>query len=361
MEPPGGGKSNILDALMFAGYLGRLARLDKEYDGNFENVEPLALIVRAYKPDELFPFGELDKEPKITLQGDGLQPITLKASYQREEFSIEVKVGAQSFTCTMSGLTFPWPRRIENGCMDAAHRIPFEARLYGFDRYGLGSLRCADELSCGLIPRMTGQTATWNLPRSILSELGWNITKVAIMGRRVLHKINMTLHDELGLAIELKVLRDGRVAIFDNDVEVTGGSVPDAILRIVYVLLALRSSVNYAKKYGLNDRLIVMLEEPAAHMFPYMLRILAEELVEAARTVKIVVTTHNPLFVSALWDKMRDITTYYVYRERDGYTRAVEIDAERMAEKLATIEDILTLRPDEVVSEYSVKEQNGGD
>jgi len=38
-------------------------------------------------------------------------------------------------------------------------------------------------------------------------------------------------------------------------------------------LLVLNSAINYTKVHGLEKRLVILLEEPEAHIFPFLLRL----------------------------------------------------------------------------------------
>jgi len=47
--------------------------------------------------------------------------------------------------------------------------------------------------------------------------------------------------------------------------------------------------------------------------------------------------------------------TYYVYRDVDGSTSVRELDIERMARDLATMEDVLLGPPYEILGKYAVE------
>lgn len=102
-------------------------------------------------------------------------------------------------------------------------------------------------------------------------------------------------------------MRNGTIVVFDWDYEVDVTYLSDGILRSLYYLLALASSINYAKLRGLENRLIVGLEEPESHVFPFMMGLLAKYISEVTRkNVVVVVSTHNPLFASMLGDKVEN-------------------------------------------------------
>ena len=72
--------------------------------------------------------------------------------------------------------------------------------------------------------------------------------------------------------------------------------------------------------------------------------------------MNIVVTTHNPILVSKLWDISKKIKTYYTTRDKEGSTRIAEIDIDMLAKEMRTAEEILFMPPKEVLEKYVVKE-----
>ncbi|MGC9010488.1 MAG: hypothetical protein ACP5I7_07770, partial [Sulfolobales archaeon] len=69
--------------------------------------------------------------------------------------------------------------------------------------------------------------------------------------------------------------------------------------------------------------------------------------------VYIVISTHNPLFISLIWDRLEDAKTYYVYRDKkSGRTNAVELDIEKFAKDLRTTDDLVELKPSEMIRNY---------
>lgn len=55
-----------------------------------------------------------------------------------------------------------------------------------------------------------------------------------------------------------------------------------------------------------------------------------------------------------LWDKIEDLKTYYVTRDTIGSTRVAEISVEKLARDLVTSQELLCMRPSEVLSKYAV-------
>jgi AAA15 family ATPase/GTPase len=75
--PPGSGKSNILDALAFIGYLRRFGVIASEYKGAASNMEPLTVISRFRGHHQLFRYYDISKVVKVKVSGDVNLAITL--------------------------------------------------------------------------------------------------------------------------------------------------------------------------------------------------------------------------------------------------------------------------------------------
>lgn len=99
------------------------------------------------------------------------------------------------------------------------------------------------------------------------------------------------------------------------------------------------ASKNYAKLHGLEKKLVILLEEPEAHIFPFLIDYLVKYIEGALNTAYIVVATHNPLLVSTLWDKLQNVKTYYIYRDPAGATAATELNVEKLAEEMVFPEE----------------------
>ncbi|MCD6368547.1 MAG: AAA family ATPase [Thermoproteales archaeon] len=349
LGPPASGKSNILDAIAAAGYFNRLLFLDKEYDGNALNLERPALIARFDEHQNLFKYHNLSERILIDIANAEARA-KLEFFYEGGKFNI-----------TLNNINIPWDfKSLPSGSMEnvrsALNRAKeskalIEARLYGYDRYGLATIEN------GFHKRL--KELGYKTPKSILGESGKNAPTIIRNTRDVIIHLNEVLRDHIDEEVEIRVLRSGAVTIFDYGYEVEATAVSDSILRILYYLMALRSAANYVKRYGLENRFILLLEEPIAHVFPFFLDLLAEYVVEATKVLFLTVTTHNPLLVSKLWDKVEDVKTYYVFRDRDkkGLTNVVELNIERLAEDLKTAEDVLYMSPNEVVEKYSTPTQ----
>ncbi len=356
--PPASGKSNILDAILFAGYFGRLIHLKDEYEGSVANLEPLGELLRATSAEQLFAYAQLEKRVQVVLRRPDTRmkvemhfeqgTLFLSVNFNRTPLKPNSRLVAleESFAALLEGLS-----------KSLSKQQVLEARLYAYDRLALSLPYCLELTVCGFMQRAgPGGTATGRrlYPKSILSEYAWNVKRLRDYLRSIIPKLNEILNNELGERVEVKVLRDGSIVIFDYDVEIDPVQTSDSIPRILYYLAALRSAVNYAKKHGLENRLVVLLEEPESHTFPFLAELLAENIVDASKNIYVVLTIHNPLLLSKLWDYARNIVTYYVYRDYSGSTHVVAVDVEKLAEELVTSDELLYMHPRRVIEKYAV-------
>ena len=354
LGPPASGKSNILDAIALIGYFNRLFLLDKEYADNAINLEPLMLIARFNDYYQLFRNHDLTR--RISIGVSNGKHSVLIISYEQGK----VKT-------LLNGYVIPWDLRaqlsgsqqgIRNILREAfKDRLLVEARLYGYDRYGLASSICINPTSCGFHLHLKGLQAR-SFPKSIMSEFGWNATTVIKMSQDVVVQLNNILIEYMNEKVEVKVLRQGSVVIFDYDFEIDPLAVSDSIFRALYYLMAIKSAMNYVKQYGLERKFILLLEEPEAHVFPYYLNILTDHIIRAKDSLYVVIATHNPILVSMLWDKVKNLKTYYVFRvgtgREPGSTKVQEIDVGKLAKELKTSEDLLLMPSHEVLSRYAI-------
>ena len=357
LGPPAGGKSNLLDAP--AGYLGRYRLLGSEYGGQPSLLEPPGLLARFQQPQDLFRLYDLTGKVAVSLGFGGSDRVALELYYSGGALRARLNGAESPANVNPLGVQVPAPQAAQAAralveWVGKAARAPFDVRVYGYERYGLSARTCQDGAACNFYYRLKGVSAR-QAPASVLSELGWNATLVLRRAPRVVIDVNEALREHLGERVELKVLRSGSLTVFDYDYEVDVTSLSDGILRAIYYLLALHSSTNYAKARGLEGRLIVGLEEPETHLFPFLLDLLADYIAEASRHLTVVVSTHNPIFASLLGDRVQGATFYYLYRDGRGATRAVEVDVKALARDLKTLEDVMMMKPGEVAGKYSVE------
>ncbi len=355
--PPASGKSNILDCIGLLGYFHRFLQFNKEYGGNVTNIEPLTLIARFKQIEHLFYYQDLSYIIHIGVEDSDKNIMSLKIFYEKGALRIQAKD---------IDIIFDMKSSEEADISDILNRLSFlgskiedkvsiATRVYGYDRYGLSLHSCIDYLHCGFYLRLKGNLVR-NTPRHLLSELGWNAPYIIKDSQDVVISLNYILTEKFSEKVEVKISRSGKVFVFDYDLEVDNSGVSDSIFRMLYYLLALRSAVNYVKLYGLEKRFVIMLEEPEAHVFPFFIDLLADYIIKATENMYVIITTHNPILVSALWDRVNDIKTYYVMRDKLGSTNVAEIDIDRIAKELITSEDLLFMPPSEVLQKYAVKQ-----
>ncbi len=351
LGPPASGKSNILDAIALIGYFNRLLLLDKEYDSNAANLEPLQSISRFSELKQLFKYHDLSKRISIEVDTDSGKRVSLEIWYGQGR--INIKVNDVAIPWDLKTLATGPFQEVRNPLSQVAKgELLIEARLYGYDRYGLASSTCTAPTVCGFHLHLKGAQSR-SVPRNIMSEFGWNANTIIRVSQDVVIQLNEVLREYMDEKIEVKVLRSGNVIVFDYDYEVNSLAVSDSIFRALYYLMAIKSAMNYAKLYGLEGKFILLLEEPEAHVFPYFLDMLADYIAKAKEFLYVVIATHNPMLVSMLWDRISDLKTYYVARDRYGSTRVWEVSIEKMAEELKSTEELLSMPPREILSKYA--------
>lgn len=349
--PPASGKSNILDAIALAGYFGRFSVLDKEYENIGSELEPLTHIARFQNPSQLFRHYDITRKIIIDIEWE-----------KRTTYSVYYEKGQPRVS--INGVNIPWNlitlpsdsmQGVRNALSQALGDNIIEARLYGYDRYGLTSQSCQSRTLCGFNQRLANKNVV-STPKHVLSELGWNAPLMVRNAPDLITELNESIAEHLEQKIEVKVLRSGAVTIFDYDIEVDTFSVSDSIFRALYYLTAIRTASNYAKLHGLENRLIILLEEPEAHLFPYFFNLLVDQVVRATEVARVAMATHNPILVSMLWDKVKEVKTHYVTRDNRGSTKITEIDVDKMARDLRTAEELLYMSPSEVLDNYGKRE-----
>jgi len=352
--PPASGKSNILDAIAFAGYFNRFLLFDKEYESDVSRLEPIQLVLRFTSLEQLFTGYDLTRRILVELRMGSDE--VLSVGLQFREGRSELLVNGVVVPWDLLGFSVSLFTEIRDVLSQVARGglLP-EARLYGYDRYGLASQYCLAIFPCGFNMRMKGVNVV-PTPKNVLSELGWNGPNIIKFTRDVVVEINDMLREVMDIRVEVKASLSGNVTVYDYDFEVEPVAVSDTVFRALYYLMAIKTSVNYAKLYGLEKKFILLLEEPEAHIFPYYLNILANYIAKAKDYIYIVIATHNPLLTSMLWDKVKDVKTYYVTRDvKIGTTKVFELDIEKLAKELKTSEDLLFMTPHEVVSKYVIQ------
>lgn len=352
--PPASGKSNILDALALLGYLGRHLLVGSEYMGQPSLIEPASLLIRFSGYQDIFRLQDLSKTIKVIVHLGNSDVVDVELYYTQGKLRVKLNgVEAPANIDPLRSGSSQGDAAAIAGWVKSSLKKKFDVRVYGYERYGLSARVCVNEVTCNFYARLKGVHSK-PAPVSVLSELAWNVTRILKSVPRVVPEVNGVVREHFGERVELKVLRNGTVAVFDYDYEVDTASLSDGILRSLYYLLALASAVNYAKLRGLEGKLIVGLEEPESHVFPSMMNLLAEYIANAARDAVVIVSTHNPIFASMLGDKVENARFYYVFRDERGSTSVSELDVQALAEDLKSIEDVMMMSPSEVTSKYAI-------
>jgi len=378
LGPPVSGKSNLLEAIELLGFLGKLLRLDMLYRdiNSFCNSEPsLREALRIDNPLEVFPWMDPQNQPKLALEAEGSAHI--EASLVVEKGKLHVKYTLTRFDVSLSAETIApiavvgyaelshyckeileeSRRKLLKSLGDAGKQNSdynllleqgvIEARLYGYERYAIEA-RLEDVLRCVHDSCMQ--------PDILLSETGGNLAYIASISPLPLRRLQEWINEVTGGLIELKArTRDFReVIFFSREVEIPPRLVSDTIIRVLYYTLALYTAARYAKLYSLQGRVLVLLEEPEARTFPYSFELLAKSIREALDAgVYVALTTHNGVLASKLLDVVGkdELGVYYAYSGRDGYMRLREVSVDTLAEKLMLPDDLLLMKPEEVLRE----------
>ena len=335
LGPPAAGKSNVLEAIALATYFDRYAF--------YVDREPLSRLVRTDDVSDLFTFYDLTKTVEINISTDEWRR-SLRIYFQKglrlelNDAKVSIEGYPQVFDRSLylfsySGLEYRVnPYEIKKLPDTFGEKIV--TRLYGFDRF-------KDDIINSMI-KGVGVEA----PQGLLREDGKNFGLVAKKQPEVISDINAELA-ELS-RVEVKLLEDGRVVVFDNHIAMKPSAISDSVFRILYILVGLSSATFFTKLHGLEGRTIVLLEEPEGQLFPQFFNLLVKYIAKFSEVGYVVITTHNPILVSLLRDKL-NVTLYYVYRGDGGLTEVAELDKDKLAEELVTSADILFMKPREVL------------
>jgi len=336
LGPPSAGKSNILEALALAGYVSRLRF--KELYGSPKRVYPLPReIIRLREFEDLFFFREVHRAIEITTFIDDC---SVSHVFKLKDGRLTYHIGDHDLSEFISIALNP----VVASSFSQWPSLPLDvklldARLYGFDRFAL---------SRSFYSYLCGENRV-QYPSDVLTEDARNIGKIMGNYNRIYIKVNSWLN-ELGLKIDLReLINPPRIAVFDYYREMNAKLLSDTIGRVLYTVAALISCASYGRKHPVDGKPIILLEEPEAHVFPYSFSLIVDTIKEVLGHVYIVITTHNGSFVSYLWDKIKHVTAYYVYRDEEGATTLRKIDMRKLAEDLITGSDLLFMKPSEVL------------
>jgi energy-coupling factor transporter ATP-binding protein EcfA2 len=335
LGPPAAGKSNVLEAIALATYFDRYAfYIDRV---------PLFRLVRTDDVSDLFTFYDLTKTVEININTDEWRR-SLRIYFQKglrlELNGVEVPIKGYLKVPDRSLYLFSYrgneygidPDRVSKLLGVLGEKVV--ARLYGFDRF-------KDDVINSMVNGVEVEA-----PQGLLREDGKNFGVVAKKQPKVIRDVNTELA-ELS-RVEVKLLDYGRVVVFDNDIAMKPSAISDSVFRILYNLVSLSSAIFFTKLHGLEGRTVVLLEEPEGQLFPQFFNLLVEYIAKFSEVGYVVITTHNPILVSLLRDRL-DVTLYYVYRGDGGLTEVAELDKDKLAEELVTSADIIFMKPREVL------------
>jgi len=322
LGPPAAGKSNVLEAIALATYFDRFAL--------YSDVEPLSKLVRTDDIRGLFQhYGT--KAVEVGIDGGGWRR-SLRIYFQK---GLRLELNGADVPITPSSRS---PHFSYDGIgYEIADRVKlFEilgesvaARLYAFERF-----------KGDIVGAMVAGAEAETLP-DLLREDGKNFGAVAKRHLEAFRDVNAELK-ELS-QVEINLLDDGRAVAFDGYIVERP---PDSLLRVLYHLIGLSSLASFAKLRGPEGMAIALLEEPEVH--PRFLHLLVRYVERFGEVGYAVITTHNPILASLLRDKL-NVALYYVYRGDGGLTEVAELDKDKMAEELTTAEDIIFMKPREVL------------
>ncbi len=200
--PPASGKSNILDAIAFTGYFHRFRVLGEEYGNDVHFLEPLMSIARFSDPRNLFPFYDTDQDIAISVTGEA----NVRRVARFEHGSVKVYINDVEVPWNIG--TSPAVTRIDViDAVKSANVLP-EARLYSYDRYGLGIQSC-DTKSCGFGYLVSNAVYARQYPVNILNDLGWNATYILLRSPHIVSDINKEFAEGCNEKVEIHVLRSG--------------------------------------------------------------------------------------------------------------------------------------------------------
>lgn len=167
-------------------------------------------------------------------------------------------------------------------------------------------------------------------------------------------KVNDFLAEYLETKTDIRYLEiEKRLSTFDYYREVSSCLPADDVWHMLCYVAALYSAKQYAHKYDLRDRLILLLKEPEAHTFPYVVRLLTELIQEVSDYAYVIFTTHNGMHTSTIADEVGDVIVYYVYRDKHGWIRVIKISIEKLAKHIIELSDLLLMRLSEIVEKIA--------
>ncbi|OQX86865.1 MAG: hypothetical protein B6D55_04935 [Candidatus Omnitrophica bacterium 4484_70.2] len=132
------------------------------------------------------------------------------------------------------------------------------------------------------------------------------------------------------------------VKIIDAGTNVWPELIADGLKRFIYFYVAVASNDFYAQQY--DEKPVILLEEPELKMYPDLINILVDRIIESKNYF--IITTHNPYLLSAFIGskKLRknELKIFSVSRDVENMTKIKEISLKKViSEKLMSAYEII--------------------
>jgi len=145
----------------------------------------------------------------------------------------------------------------------------------------------------------------------------------------ILRKYTERFEKDFGLDT---IFGNKRVIFVDRFIrrEIPLHSIAQSILYFILFSSAILISESYIKEN--KENVVVLLEEPDAHMFPIVIEEFVEVLNNEVKKSHIVITTHNESTVLKIIDNIPQdkLKVFGILRDEKGYTAVNEIDIEKL-------------------------------
>ncbi len=378
--PPASGKSNIMEALYPLGLLGKLYKIEEEYKNNFEifckNDSNFKNIWRVEEPEDIFPDYNYESPAEIELYKNNsmLYKAIIEADidglYLNYEFSINLidlifsKNLEKKIEIINKNIMLP---RKTDYCFALKNQIIsktiidfinymniatfarniIEVRYYSFDKYNINE-NFENIVKCNINNYIINDLC--KIPNHVLAESGINLAWRALRSLSAIRALNHWL-EELGVGIEILTKKNPSIEFYEKPIEIKPNLVSEGIKRTLYYIVAVASAINYHKLKKINQ--FILLEEPEAHVYPYINNLFIEYLIKGLqKQLYFVISTHNPYFVDSIAEKINenDLSIYYIYKDIETRrTRAIRITRKTLMESKAYGPgDFLLMTPDEL-------------
>ena len=371
--PPASGKSNIMEALYPLGLPGKFYKVKEEYDNKLDffckNDSNFRAVWRIEEPEDIYPDYNYDNPTelilyinnkiieKVSINAD-IEGVTLNfmlennmqnADSNKHIKDIKIRMSKNKNYCLISSSQPPSSVydliSIINNYSNINNLI--EIRYYSLDKYNINK-RFKTIVSC--TSKNNNIASMCKVPRHVLAESAINLAWRALRSPNVIMDINSWL-DELNVGIEILTKNKPAIEFYEKPIEVKPNLLSEGIQRTLYYIIAVSSAINYYKLK--NVRQILLLEEPEAHVYPYITNLLIDYLERGVKEgVYFVISTHNPYLVDSIAERIKekDLSIYYIYKDVGiRRTKAIKITSELLKKSEAYAPgDFLLTTPDEI-------------